>query len=194
MEENYSEPRNFEEDSSHEGKWDNKNIRESWSKIFKEVFGEGILITWKYDKVSQIDFGSDVLIQTKQGRKYSIDVKTRDNKYMGLQQWTIELFHQYYKDNTKKVHTRKKEGWLYCSTADYIFYGTINKESTKIIEYIGFSLSPFKDREFKQEITPLRIVFAPPTQYKNEWQLTGNAIMSFNFLKNNANKFWCSER
>jgi len=188
MNEDWHKPaRNFVDDCS---RFDTSAQRKCWERIYKIKFGDDIIITWKDDMISQIDFGSDVLIQQiKTGRKYSIDNKLRINRHFKRQQWTIELFHHYYKDSTKQDYLGKKEGWLYCSTADYIFYGTLNQDETEIIEVCSFSLIPFKDEEFKTKITPLYIVWAS-TQYNNSFQLTGNAIMTREFLESNAHKFW----
>lgn len=182
-----NESRNFEEDLS---KYDNPELRKSWEEIFKKEFGSDVGIIWKDDNTSQLAFGCDVLIKTSKGRKYSIDVKGRDPKYKGLTQWTIELFHHYYTDASKEVWLGKKEGWLYCSTADYIFYGTVSEDYKSWVEYVGFSLIPFKEEEFKGNITNLPYYAWVPTQYKTKWQLTYNKIMDLTFLKENANKFW----
>ena len=169
--------------------YDTPTLRKSWEIIFRKEFGDDITIAWKDDKVSQIDFGSDVLIKTKQGRKYSIDVKGRQPKYLGFKKWTIELVHQHYEDSSKDKWIRKKEGWLYCSTADYIFYGTASDNFLEWKEYVGFSLIPFKEEEFKKNISNL-IKVSAVTLFNNCFQVTWNVLMDYDFLKNNANKFW----
>lgn len=180
-------PRNFNDDLNKYDK--NLNIRKSWEEHLKREFGSDVEIMWKDDKTSQLDFGSDILIKTKKGRKYAIDLKCRNPKYKNLKQWTIEIVHQYYNNSNKEIHLGKKEGWLYCSVADYIFYGTVSEDYNKIIEYIGFSLTPFKDEEFKQKLNPLFYSWSS-TQYDTKFQLTLCKIMDYNFLKENANKFW----
>jgi hypothetical protein len=178
--------RNFNEDLK---TYDNNQLRKSWETIFQKEFGQDIEIKWKDDLDAQIDFGTDVLIKTKKGRKYSIDIKGRNPKYNGLQQWTIEIVHQYYQDSSRGKHLGKKEGWLYCSTADFIFYGTANEQFTGWTEYVGFSLKPFKDDEFKSNLNGLYYTWTP-TQFTNKFQLTLCKIVSYDFLKKHADKFW----
>lgn len=181
------ESRNFERDLK---RYDNNiQLRKSWESIFKKEFGENVEIFWKDDSTSQLDFGSDVLIKTKKGRKYSIDVKGRNPKYQGLKQWTIEIVHQYYDNSSKGKHLGMKEGWLYCSTADYIFYGTASDNFDRWSEYIGFSLVPFKNEEFKSNLNGLYYSWTP-TQFSNKFQLTLCKIMPYIFIKKHANKFW----
>lgn len=186
-EEEFGKPRNFEEDLRESN---NPELRNSWNIIFRRIFGEKIEINWKDDCVSQMDFGSDVLIKTKEGRKYSIDVKTRRNEYFGFENWVIEIIHHIYSNETKEEKIKTKEGWLYCSTSNFIFYGTLNKQKTKIIELCGFSLSPFKDEEFKSEMGKLRNKWATTKFSNGQFQLTLNKQVDLQFLKDNANKFW----
>lgn len=180
--------RNFDEDLE---KCFNEDIRNSWNNIFKSIFGENSIITWLDDKTAQQDFGSDVTVKTKEGRKYSIDVKTRRNYYFQNKNWCLEIKHHYYTDETRTVKAKpSKEGWLYCSTSDYIFFGTLNKGEDKIIEFIGFSLIPFKNDEFKSEYNNKPNGWAI-TKYNNgNYQLTLNKIVDIDYLKSNANKFW----
>ena len=179
--------RNFENDLKTSNK---PETRKSWEFIFKKIFEPEIEINWKDDNISQLEFGSDILIKTKKGRKYSIDVKTRRNEYFGWENYVIEIAHHVYSDKTKNFKIKTKEGWLYCSTSDFIFYGTLNKEGTNIIEVCGFSLTPFKNEEFKTEISNLKNKWASTEFSNGHFQLTLCKQVSLQFLKDNADKFW----
>jgi hypothetical protein len=181
------QPRNFKEDLENSK---NPTIKKEWENIFKKVFGENININWKDDKISQLDFGCDVLIKTKEGRKHSIDIKTRRFTYFNSPSWVLEIVHHRYKDEKKEQKINTKEGWLYCSTADYIFYGTLNEDGLRIIEYCGFSLIPFKLQQFKSELTNLKNIWATTKFDSGLFQLTMCKLVDINFIKENAVDFW----
>ena len=183
------EIRNFEKDLKESN---SEVLKKEWQIVLRKIFGENIAIDFKDNNTTaQLEFGTDIIIQTPKGRKYSVEVKTRRNDYLNYENWLLELFHHRYTDRTRKHRVNSKEGWLYCSTADLIVFGTLNKESTKILEVCAFSLTPFKYEEFKSEISKLRTVFAPPTILRNGmFQLTGNAVASKSFLEENADKFF----
>lgn len=182
------ETRNFENDLK-----DSNNIEllNDWNRYIKKIFGEDCVIKWKENcMVSQKDFGSDVLVTDKKGRKNSIDVKTKRYDYFGNGLYTLEIAHHIYTDETKTIKKDTKAGWLYNTTSDVILFGTVNKEKTKLLEVCGFSIIPFKEDFFKSEISQLRSVWAK-TQYSNgNFQLTLNKLVDLDFLKNNAIKFW----
>ncbi|PLW80768.1 hypothetical protein C0585_01035 [Candidatus Woesearchaeota archaeon] len=180
--------RNFEEDLA-----DSNNIEllKDWERYIRKIFGEDAIINWKENcMVSQKDFGSDVLVTDKKGRKNSIDVKTRRYDYLGNGNYILEIAHHIYTDETRTTKKETKAGWLYCSTSDIILFGTVNQEKTKLLEVCGFSIIPFKEEYFKSEISNLKSVWAS-TQYQNgNFQLTLNKLVDLDFLKNNAIKFW----
>jgi hypothetical protein len=81
-------------------------------------------------------------------------------------------------------------GWLYRSTSDILFYGTLDEDGTKIIEVCGFTLSPFKDEEFKNKISGLESR-SSCTRFKGGvYQRTIMKMADIKFLKDNAHKFW----
>jgi len=182
--------RNFDDDLKMSN---NPKLKESWNDVFVKIFGNDCKIDWKYDKVSQIDFGSDVIITTKKGRHYSADYKNRDFKYYLRNVWLLELVHHIYSDRSRILLLKTKEGWLYKSTSDIIFIGTMNEEKNKIIEVIGFPLGIFKSENFKSKISSIKEKGWGYTEFDNgKFQVTINTLCNFDFLKNNSEKeiFW----
>lgn len=177
------EGRNFEEDLKKSNELNNE-----WLKVFKRIFGENIKVVFQDNKIAQLEFGTDTTIQTSGGRKFSVEFKTKRYDLMPYDSWVLELAHHRYRDAERKDKINSKEGWLYCSTADYVIYGTLNNEGNKIIEVCGFSLIPFKEEEFKQEISNLPKKFA----YTNFpfIQTTVFCLARTDWLRNKAYKFW----
>lgn len=175
--------RNFEDDF---GK--SQELNSEWERVFKKIFGQEIIIRFQNNKIAQLEFGIDTIIQQKSGRKFSVEYKTKRNSLMPFNSWVLELKHHKYSDIERKNKISSKEGWLYCSTADYVIYGTLNETKDKIIEVCGFSLIPFKEEEFKGEISKLPVRFA----YTNYpfIQTTIFALAKTEWLQENANKFW----
>jgi len=167
----------------------NPILLKNWDTIFKKVFGE-CEIQWKENcSVSQLSFGADVLIVTKRGRKYSIDVKTRRSDYLNNPFWLMEIAHHIYTDETRKEKVSTEAGWLYKSTADIIFFGTTAEDKTTIKEVCAFSLTPFKDEEFKSEISKFDNGWASSKRGNRFW-LTLNKKITLDFIRENAHKFW----
>ena len=168
--------------------------KEKWNKVFSDIFGE-CNIQWKQDLVSQIDFGSDALVTTKKGRKYSIDVKTRHQDFLGYKTWLLEIVHHRYTDETKRKKTDTVPGWLYRSTSDLIIIGTVDDidEPTDINEYVCFSLIPFKNEDFKGSINFLCNGWAATEFDNGTFQLTLNKKAPLGFLQDYSNfpcKYW----
>lgn len=175
--------RDFEEDLINSQK-----LNHEWERVFKKIFGDDVIIKFQENKIAQLEFGTDATIQNKTGRKFSIEHKTKRNNLMPYNSWVLELKHHRYSDKERLNLINSKEGWLYCSTADYVIYGTLNEEENKIIEVCGFSLSPFKDEEFKSNISKLPVKFA----YTNYpfIQTTVFCLAGTEWLKEKADKFW----
>jgi hypothetical protein len=175
--------RNFEEDLIKSQKIDSE-----WENVFKKIWGDDILVKFQNNKIAQLEFGTDTTIQQKSGRKFSVEFKTKRFNLMPYNSWVLELKHHRYSDYHRKNKINSKEGWLYCSTADYIIYGTLNEEENKIIEVCGFSLIPFKEEGFKQEIGKLPVKFSyTDTPFI---QTTVFCLAKTEWLRDNANKFW----
>ncbi len=170
-----------------------QQLNSEWEKVFKRIFGNDCKIKFQDNKIAQLDFGIDTIIQDKRGRKFSIEFKTRENKFYNWNDYILEIKHLYYKDLEsaknflKEGYLNSKEGWLYCSTADYILFGTLNKEENKIVEVFCFSLNPFKSKSFCSEISKLSESFSKYiTPYSNCFQRTLVKKAPKEFLEKNA--------
>lgn len=168
--------RNFDDDFEES----NNFPKEEWNKAIRNCFPD-CRIDWRDDEVSQKGFGSDLTIITKKGRKYSADVKTRNDEYYLCDLWPLELVHHIYTDSYKTKKLKTKPGWLYHSTSDLIIFGT--KNCTKIMEVCIFSLYPFKDDKYKKVFENVPNAWAE-TEYKNgHYQLTLNKLMTKQMLQ-----------
>ncbi len=189
MEEEYNnQPRNFEEDLRNSN---NPKLRNSWEKIFRLKFGEDCEIDWK-DKINiQKELGTDITIKTKQGRRYSIELKTRIKRCLD-KDWIMEIVHQIYdkEDKQTRKHLFKKEGWIYTTTAEYLFHGTLNDDGTDLIEVIFYSLIPFKTEKWKSEFDKYDILWLPTLFSNGNFQLTINKLIPKEVIKKDALEFW----
>lgn len=167
-------------------------VRQNWELIFQKKFGSDVKIVWKDDYETQTGFGTDVTLQTKNGRRYSIELKTRNiNTYKTP--YIMEIVHQIYTDETRTTHLRKKEGWVYCSTAEYIFHATID-DNFNIIECIFYSLMPFKTEKWKSNFDKYNNLWLS-TQYQNgNFQLTLNKLIPKIDIRDNAMEYWDWEK
>jgi len=179
--------RNFDDDLISSN---NPKLRESWERIFKLKFGNDCEIFWKDDLNVQKGLGIDTTIKTKQGRRYSIEIKTRKKSCFG-KDWIMEIVHQHYdkEDKETRKHLGKKEGWIYTTTADYIFHGTLNSDGTDLIEVIFYSLYPFKNEVWKSEFEKYPN-FWWKTQFTDKFQLTLNKEIPKEVIKEDALEFW----
>ena len=163
-------------------------ILKEWEIIFKKIWGEDIIIKFQDNKIAQLEFGTDAIVQQKTGRKFSVEYKTKRYALKKFNQWPLEIKHHLYLDEDRRYQIKSKEGWLYRSTADYIVFGTLNEEKNKIIEACAITLSPFKDEDFKKNISKLDARFS----YTNDpfVQTTIFKLASTDWLKEHANKFF----
>lgn len=181
--------RNFNEDFAN-----SNSLVSEWIKVLKKIFGEECEIIFKNDRNVQLGFGTDVTIQQKNGRRFSVELKTKRYELKPFETWVLELKHHRYSDVERENLINSKEGWLYNTTAEYIINGTLSEDKTKIIEVLGHSLHPFKDEIFKKEISKLPVKFA--YTYFNDsgiYQTTVFALASKDFLLKNAIKSWYFE-
>jgi len=182
-----SEPRNFEEDLESSN---NPQLRKSWEKILKLKFGNDCEIIWKDDLNIQKEFGTDTIIKTKQGRRYSVELKTRKNNCYG-KDWIMEIIsHVYLNEKEPRNHLYSKEGWIYTTTAEYLFHGTLNKDGTDLIEVIFYSLIPFKTPKYKSEFDEYEILWLPTLYDNGNFQLTLNKLIPKKVIKKDAIEFW----
>jgi len=183
-----NKPRNFEEDLINSNK---KNIRNAWKNLLKIKFGDDCIILWKDDKNTQLGFGTDITIQTKSGRRYSIELKTRNNKCYGLG-WIMEIFHQVYdkEDKETRNHLYKKEGWIYTCTAEYVLHATLNNNEDGFVEAIFYSLNPFKSENYIKEFEKYEYFWLPTKFNSGNFQLTFNRVIPKEDIKRDAIEFW----
>ncbi len=181
-------PRNFKEDLDNSN---NPKLRISWEKIFKLKFGKDCEVIWKDDKESQKGFGTDITIKTKQGRRFSVELKTRNNNCLN-KEWIMEIVSHVYdkKDKETRNYLFKKEGWIYTTTAEYIFHGTLNKDGTNLIEVIFYSLIPFKTEKWKGEFDKYQILWLPTLYPNGNFQLTINKLIPKDVIKKDTLEFW----
>lgn len=178
-------PRNFDIDLL------NSNKVKNWAEVLNKLFQEKNTIYDFTDDIKvQLKFGTDITLTTPKGRRYSIELKTRANKYYLLQNWLLEVIHHRYTDKERKTYLGSDSGWLYKCTAEILVYGTLNKEGDKIIEAMAFTLSPFKDEGFRENITSLKHNCSPTLFGNGIFQWTLNKFASKEFLSNNAHRFW----
>ena len=186
MNQHERQPRIFSNDLANSHKTD-------WNPVLSVLFEKRKkLYDFENDLKVQCDLGLDKAIVTEKGRKYALEMKTRDaNKYFGRNTWLLEVVHQIYDSPAKKTHLRTKEGWLYASTADIIIIGTVTTDKKEVTEFIAFTIMPFKDVGFKEKITALKSAWAKEgTVFSNgNFQETLNKMASFDFIKNNAQSF-----
>ena len=183
------EIRNFEEDLENSN---NPKLRESWEKIFRLKFGENCEIVWKDSLEVQKGFGTDITIKTKEGRRYSVELKTRNSSCYQHPDWIMEIVsHIYDKEEEPRKYLHFKEGWIYTTTAEYIFHGTLNDNGTDLKEVIFYSLVPFKTTKYKSEYKKYKNLWLPTLFSSNgNFQLTLNKLIPLEVIKKDALEFW----
>ncbi|KKL77728.1 hypothetical protein LCGC14_2031980 [marine sediment metagenome] len=179
--------RNFKEDLDNSNK---PKLRKSWENIFKLKFGEDCQIEWKDDVELQKGLGTDITIKTKQGRRYSVELKTRNNNCLN-KDWIMEIIsHVYDKEEKPRTHLNSKEGWIYTTTAEYIFHGTLNENGTDLVEVIFYSLIPFKTEKWKSEFDKYEILWLSTLYSNGNFQLTINKLIPKEVIKEDTLEFW----
>ena len=181
------ESRNFEKDLE---KSNSSQLRKEWVRVLKKIFGEDSEISFKDEKNIQLGLGMDATVKQKNGRRLSIEYKTKPCKYMNRNQWLLELKHHRYSDSNKNNLINSTDGWLYTSTAEYVIWGTLNTSEDKIIEVMGYSLTPFKNEEFKSEISKLQTRTASTYFNNGTHQTTVFCLADKDWYEKHANKFW----
>lgn len=183
----YKMDRNFEEDLI---KSNNPNLRNDWLRIFKLKFGDDCEVIWKDDNLTQKGMGTDVVIKTKKGRRYSIELKTRNYKVLNDNRWIMEIVSHIYNQKEKpRTLQYSKEGWIYSTTAEYLFHATLDETGERILETIFYSLIPFKTTAYKSEFNKYDILWLP-TQFPGSFQLTLNKLIPKEIIKRDAIEFW----
>jgi len=183
-----SEARNFEKDLQQSN---TPQIREAWERIFKLKFGEDCQINWKDDINLQKGLGTDITIVTKQGRRYSVELKSRNNTCYKDEKYIMEIIsHVYDKEEKPRNHLWSKSGWIYTTTAEYIFHGTLNNDGTDFCEVIFYSLNPFKNESYKSEFDKYDNLWLPTVFANGNFQLTLNKLIPKEIIKKDSMEFW----
>lgn len=181
--------RNFEEDLANSN---NPALLKSWERLIRHKFGEETEIMWKNSLEVQKGMGTDLTIKTKQGRRYSIELKTRANSCYNNNDGIMEIVSHIYdkedKETRKKLYS--KEGWLYTTTAEYIFHGTLDKSGTKIIESIFYHLGKFKSESYKSEFEKYKVLWLATKFNNGNFQLTINKLIPKDIIKQDTIEFW----
>ena len=181
-------PRKFEDDLSNSN---NPILRMSWENIFKKKFGVDCEIEWKDEMNVQKSFGTDITIKTNKGRRYSIELKTRNKGCYNNPNYIMEIIsHIYNKEKKPRTHLYSKEGWIYTTTAEYIFHGTLDEIGCNLIEVIFYSLVPFKTEKYKSEFTNLHPLWLSTLFSNGTFQLTLNKLIPVDVIKKDALEFW----
>lgn len=183
------ESRNLEDDLRNSN---NPKLREDWIRIFKLKFGEDIEVSWKDDKETQKGFGTDITIKTKQGRRYSVELKTRNNSCYENLYYIMEIKNHVYDKEDKNTRKRLNsyDGWIYTTTAEYIFHATLDIKGESIVECIFYSLHPFKNEQWKSEFEKYETFFLSTRFNDGRFQWTINKLIPKEVIKNDALEFW----
>jgi len=182
------ETRNFEEDLQNSN---NPILKQNWEKIIKKKFGNDCIISWKDDLNIQKGLGTDIIIKTKKGRRYSIELKTRNHRTYKNPEYIMEIVHHIYdKETEPRLHIGTKDGWVYMTTAEFIFHATLNEEGTDIIECLFYSLHPFKNPEFKSFFNKFPVMWLTTNFSNGTFQLTLNKLIPIKEIRENALSFW----
>ena len=98
-------------------------IHKDFDKFYKDTFGKDVIIK-RYDKneIAQRDFGTDVVLILPSGITITVDEKLRTNSYAKNSFYCLELMSN---------EERKKKGWFYKGSPQYIIYGTEKPSSEK---------------------------------------------------------------
>jgi hypothetical protein len=177
--------RNFKEDLNNSN---NPELRKEWERIFRLKFGNDCEILYQDNLSIQKGLGTDITIKTKKGRRYSIELKTRNFRCYKDPFYIMEIVHQTYNNPNKDIFLFKKEGWIYTTTAEYIFHATLDESGKKIKEVIFYSLIPFKNESWKSEFDKYGNLWLS-TLFDN-FQLTLNKKIPKEVIKKDALEFW----
>ena len=181
------EARNFNNDFARSN---TPAIRKAWEKLLRKRFGDDIEVIWKDATDTQKGLGLDVTIKTVKGRRFSVELKSRISSCF-QQDWVMEIIsHAYDKeDKETRIKLYSADGWIYTTTAEYIFHGTLNNSETDFIEAICYTPVPFKTERYKGEFNKYGIMWWR-TKYNNKFQLTLNRLIPKSVIKKDAGEFW----
>lgn len=154
-------------------------------------FGQDCELIWKDSLQIQKGLGTDITVKKIEGRRYSIEIKTRNNSCYQNQFWIMEIVsHVYDQEEQPRTYLHSKEGWIYTTTAEYIFHGTLNQEGTDLKEVIFYSLIPFKTERYKSEFDKYQNLWLPTVFTNGNFQLTLNKLIPIEVIRKDAIEFW----
>ena len=180
--------RKFEEDLVASN---NPELRKDWERIFRLKFGAECSVEWKDAVEIQKEFGTDITISTKEGRRYSVELKTRRYGCFEKDLWIMEIVHHIYnREEEPRTHQYSKEGWVYNTTAEYIFHAGLDKTGTKIKEVIFYAIAPFKSEEYKGEFDKYMNLWLTTKYPDGKFQLTLNKKIPKEIIKRDTLEFW----
>lgn len=172
----------------------NPELLSSWKKVIEKLIPFSTFFHKETNLDMQFQLGIDGIIKLCNGRRYAVELKTKRYDYFKNNLYTLELQHHRYYDTERKKLKSSKEGWLYNSTADWVCFGTLNREGNKIIELCIFSLYPFKERHFSKTLSKQQTIFSKTKQGN---QLTVNKLVNKDWLKQFAEPhkyiYWSDE-
>lgn len=181
-------PRNFEQDLNDSN---DLVIRKAWERIFRYKFGHDCEIYWKDSSNIQIGLGTDITIKTSKGRRYSVELKTRNFKCKNDPNWIMEIVHHKYdREEKPRIYLGSKEGWIYNTTAEYVFHATLNETKNDFIEAIFYSLQPFKSEKYKSEFEQYENLWLSTIFSSGQFQLTLNKLIPKEIIKRDSNEYW----
>jgi len=167
---------------------ENPILIENWKKIIRSIplFGSDAKIVSKKSLEAQLEFNTDWVVTTKKGRSYTLDTKALYN--LNYSTFLFELKQHHYSDPERKNCIRSIPGWLYESNAGYVLMAHVDKKNNySILDWVLFSLQPFKDRP--DLVSSLRLIPPSPGEKRDFYTYTICAIVSIPFLRENAHTF-----
>lgn len=169
----------------------NPELRKNWEKIFRMRFGSDCKIEWRDEISIQKGFGTDTVITTSKGRRYSVEVKTRNNNCYE-KEYIMEIVSHIFdrKDPVTRLRLRTVPGWIYTTTAEYVFHGTLDKDGKNLVEVIFYSLVPFKSESYKGEFSLYKGIWLETYFANGQYQLTLNRLIPLDVIKQDAIEFW----
>jgi len=182
------EARNFNKDLEESN---SPQIREAWERVFRLKFGNECKVNWKDDINLQKGLGTDITITTNKGRRYSVELKSRNSNCYEDKNYIMEIVsHIYDKEEKPRQHLFSKTGWIYTTTAENIFHGTLNKDGTDFSEVIFYNLIPFKTELYKSEFDKYEILWLATKFSNGNFQLTLNKLIPKEVIKKDTIEFW----
>ena len=98
------------------------------------------------------------------------------------------VYDQEDKENRTKLNSY--DGWIYTTTAEYIFHATLDKNGESIIDCICYSLIPFKTPSWKSNFEQYETFFLPTRFNDGRFQWTVNKLIPKEIIKKDALDFW----